>query len=155
MELPKKLIDSVVEKNTQEGNVIMYFSYDLNVILKDKIIVNKEKRLVIVSKSDCGTYYGCIYINSDNYPDISDERILKSQQLVARALKYSDFLDKDSFFDCSALTIKDIFEVKPLIEKEPGRVLGKIDDEDLSAIRNTLKNSTTIPSNQKKLFSLI
>lgn len=155
MELPKKLIDSVVEENIQQGKVIKYFAFDLNVILKSRIIVSKEKHLVIVSRSDCGTYYGCIYLNSDNYPEISDDRVLKSQQLVARASKYRGFLKKNGFFDCSALTIKDIFEIKPLIEKEPGRVLGKIVDEDLSAIRDTLKNSITVPPNQKKLFRLI
>jgi len=100
-------------------------------------------------------YYGCIYINAGNYPDISDDHVLKSQQLVARASRYRDFLHRDSFFDCSALTIKDASDIKYLVEKEPGRILGKIDVEDLNAIRKILRDSITIPLKKKKQFGLI
>ena len=94
MEMPKKLIDYVVDESTQEGNLIKYFCYDLNTSPKDKVLIYKEKRLVIVSKCYIEEY-GCNFINAGNYADISDDYVLKSQQLVARASKYRDFLGCD------------------------------------------------------------
>jgi hypothetical protein len=166
MELPKKLIESVVEENTQVGNVIKYYSFDFNIALQKKVLIKKEKCMVIISKcvyevrygdgsSWPEEYYGCIYINAHNYPDISGDKILKSQQLVASVKKYKSFLKKDSFFDCSTLTAQDVDRIKGIVKKSPGRVLGKIDEDDLDAIRKVLRNSITIPPKQKKLFGLV
>jgi hypothetical protein len=148
MELPKSFIESLVDDNTKDGNVILIYCTDL-------IGEPKSKFLAIVSKSTCGTKFGYVYINSSNYPDVHGMAYIRSQQLIARQSKYKDFLNYDSYFDCSELKQKSIDEIRNILEKDPKRLIGKIDIEDHNLVCKALRENKTISNKVKRLFNLI
>ncbi len=147
MEFPDNFLDKLVEENTRDGNVVKVFCDDLKGQPKEKI-------LVIVSKSSCNTKYGCIYINSDDYPYLHAQHILRSQQLPAKFSKYNNFLKYDSFFDCSDIQIKTTEEIDLILKKDPKRMLGKIDIDDHKCISDALRLNNTIKPKTLKLFHL-
>ncbi len=147
MEFPKEFISKLVQDNTHDCNVIEVYCTDL----KGE---SKVKKLVIVSKSTCGTKFGCILINSDNYPLINNTHHLRSLQLTASVTKYPDFLEYNSYFDCSDIKQRTIEEIEEILQKEPKRMIGKIDINDHKLICDALKSNKTLSAKIKKLFNL-
>lgn len=148
LEFSQQFVDELVYDNTQDGNVILVYCNDLAGKPKDKI-------LVIISKSLCGTKFGCIFINSDNYPNINRTHYLKSLQIKASTLKYSKFLKYDSYFDCSDIKEKSKIEIEDILKKDAKRMLGKIDVDDHSLICNALRNNKKLTLKTKRLYNLI
>lgn len=147
IEFPKEFIQSLVEDNTRNGNVIKTFCDDL-------IGASKDKLLVIISKSKCGTKMGCVLINSDNYPSINNTFYLKSLQLGIYTTEYPSFLTHDSFIDCSDIKERSIQEIEGILKKDPKRMVGQVSIEKHKEICDSLKANKTIPTKIKKLYYL-
>lgn len=147
LEFTQQFLDDFVADNTNARSVILIYCNDLAGKAKDKI-------LVIVSKSLCNTKFGCILINSDNYPKINNSHYLKSLQIKALALKYPNFLKHDSFFDCSDIRESQISEIDAILKKDAKRMLGKIDIEDHNLICEALRNNKKLTPKTKRLYYL-
>ena len=148
MDIPASVVQEIVKEETKDGSVILVFCDDL-------IGESKDKLLVIVSKSTCGTKFGCILINSDDYPYLNNSHYLRSLQLTASVQKYPGFLKANSFFDCSDIKQRSIDEVLAILQKDPKRMRGVIDSDDHRKICSALQINRTISPKTKKLYYLI
>lgn len=147
MEFPDGFLSKLVSDNTKDGNVIFVYCYDL----KGQ---QKQKFLVIFSKSTCATKYGCILINSSDYSNLHSSHIIRAQQIPALSKAY-DFLSHDSFFDCSEIKERKASEIDNILKQQPNRMIGKINDEDHSFICRALARNPMISNKIKKLYKLI
>ena len=109
----------------------------------------KIKRLIIVGRTEDHLTIASVYINSPKDKKWPEGR--KSQQLLFKA-ENRDYLDKDSFIDCSDLKIKDNNELFGIVKNRPSAVIGKVSDEDFELIKNTIINSRTIKGKHKKKY---
>lgn len=148
MDLPIALLSAIVQTSTKPGSVVKMYSAKL-------VGPSKEKFFVIFNQSTCTTKYGCVLINSSNYPNVHDEHSIKTQQLLAKVSTYKDFLKHDSYFDCSDIKELLCTEVHYMLQADLKRVLGKVTDADLNLIVSALKMNRTLSPKQKKLFSLV
>ena len=148
MNFPKGFVEKLVEDNTKSCNVLLVYCTDLKGEPKDKL-------LVIVSKSTCGTKFAFVLINSDDYSNINNTHYLKSLQISVEHVAYPDFLKHKSYFDCSELKERPIAEIEAILLKDPKRMLGNINPEDHRKICEALVANKTISNKTKKLYSLI
>lgn len=142
---PKEFRAGFAERNIQIGSVIKVFVTDT--------IPPKEKRLILIGCSFDKLYFASVFINTEINP-----HIFHTQELID--LNYEmkcndrDFLDNDSFADCSSIKKRDSKWLHDIINIQPERVLGNISDDDMIAIRKLIKSARTISPAIKKTYGL-
>jgi hypothetical protein len=103
----------------------------------------KEKRFIILGRDSTNNYIGTIFINSNvNWNVINSQELLELQYPVKK--DGNDYLDWDSFVDCSKLIKLEYEYVKNAIVAKPGCVLGTVKQADLEIIYTLVKSSTNI-----------
>lgn len=103
----------------------------------------KIKRFIILGRDSSNNYIGTIFINTDvNWNVINSQEILELQYPVKHS--ENEYLDNDSFIDCSKLIKMEYEYVKNAIVEKPGCVLGKVKDDDLEIIYTLVKSSPNI-----------
>lgn len=127
------------------GTVIKAFVADTN--------PPKEKRFIIVGESYDHLYVACVFINSEINENVLRTEALKEMNIPFQAQQY-EFLDHDSYVDCSSIQPRDKSWLKELVQKEPQRVLGTVSEYHLKEMRKVIKNAPTIKSSLKKTFGL-
>jgi hypothetical protein len=141
---PESYKDGFAQQNLTIGTVLKFFVKDTTPA--------KVKRLIIVGFSKDRTSLATIYINSPSANIYPSAR--RNQLLFLEALN-RDYLDWDSFVDCSNLKIKNYNEVFLIVKNRQEAVLGKISEQDLSAIRTLIIKSSTISPKNKKEYGFI
>lgn len=131
--------------NLEVGNVIKCFTSHTN--------PPKEKRFVILGVNENGDYVGFVFINTNvNFNIINSQELLDLQYPVKN--KSNDYLDHDSFIDCSELFEFDRQTLYELLIKEPERALGKVSPEDLEILFGLVKSSPIIEPKILKKYKL-
>lgn len=142
---PDKLKKNFAEQNITVGTVIKCFVRNTN--------PPKEKRFVVLGIDTNGNLIGVVYINSDiNWKVIRTEELAQLQHFVTK--ENNDYLDWDSYIDCSDLFELSYEEVNTSIQNKPQNVLGTVDANDLKTIKEHVKKSPKIKPKLLKKYKL-
>ncbi|MCD9185559.1 MAG: hypothetical protein LUM44_03945 [Pyrinomonadaceae bacterium] len=123
-----------VERNLLPGHVIKLFCHTT----RDP----KEKRLVIVSLNPELLLF---FINSEvpNFKQKSTH--LRTQQIFLKAKDNAEFLEHDSWLDCSEVCREfTVEEIKKILLNDISRILGKLNDETISQLMDSVCDSETL-----------
>lgn len=142
---PEGIKQEIANFNLEIGNVIKCFISHTN--------PPKEKRFVILGINDEGNYVGSVFINTNvNFNIINSQELLELQYPIKN--QANDYLDHDSFIDCSELFEFDRQSLYDLLMKEPERALGKVLPEDLEKLFTLVKSSPIIEPKILKKYKL-
>lgn len=143
---PEGMKQDIANFNLAAGNVIKCFTTHTN--------PPKEKRIVILGENTNGNFVGSVFINSNvNFNVINSQEIKELQYPVKN--QGNDYLDHDSFIDCSELFEFERSDLFDLLVKEPERALGKVSDEDLEIVFSLVKSSPMIEPKILKKYKLV
>ena len=113
----------------------------------------KEKRFIILGRDSAKQYIGAIFINTNvNFKVINSQELLELQYPVKK--DGNDYLNWDSFVDCSKLIKLEFEHVKTAIVAKPDCVLGMVKKEDLEIIYTLVKSSPNISQAELKSIGL-
>jgi len=108
----------------------------------------KEKRFVVLGFDNNGNLVGTVFINTEINWKVNRTMELAQLQLYVRA-EDNDYLDWDSYIDCSELVEIPKNEIATAISTNPANVLGTVNNEDFTSIIEYVKKS---PKNPPKLL---
>lgn len=146
MEITGEQLKKLVTNTVEVGDV-----YRVKMTAKDVITPkdgddSRNKFFVVLGFDDQGNIYGGVIINSKINQNVSQS--VKDYHMPISCKKYM-FLDHDSFVNCANL------KTKPLSEFASSLKLGKIDEEDITLIKGTIKNSPNEKKAKLKQFGLL
>ena len=107
---------------------------------------SRYKYFIVLGKDNEGKYFGGVVINSNVNQNINP--VLQRLHMPIRKVKYS-FLKKDSFVNCSN------FMTARLEKFLNWDLLGKIDNDDVTIITETIKESPLVRKVTLKNFGLL
>jgi len=139
-QFPDDLKKEFAGRSVKIGSVIKLHVYDTT--------PPKEKRVVLMGRSFDKFSFASIYINTDPPP----KYLLKQHEFFDSTGR--DYLDHDSYIDCSDLHIIDARALILHVEQNPGTVLGELEDQDYKTLREKIKTAKTISNDDKKKFGL-
>ena len=128
---------------------VIYVEMDANdgLVLKDGY-KTRLKYVVVAGAKSNQKEICAVLINSD--ADYSDDPDWKAEQFPLKQSNYQEFLDHDSWMDC---TDPKVFTVKKLKAKK-AEISGSLSDDDMNVVLDKLKNSEFVDSHMKKVFGL-
>lgn len=144
--LPKETQNQFVEANLKIGSVLKFKVSFKNGITKYKI-------QVIVGINNGKTLLASVFVNSEINPNVFHNQNLKDLHLQLEA-DGRDFLDHDSFVDCSDIIEYDINETQKRLLQNPKIHIGHLSDDDLASIRDKIRGAKTISKKKKTEFGL-
>lgn len=142
---PEDFRKEFAARNLKIGSVIRVFMKDTK--------PPKEKRFIIVGQSSDQLMFASIFINSEINIKIFASQELKDLHLELTAAD-RDYLDHDSYADCSNLKKQDAAGLLKIINDDPSRILGNVSETDLREIKVRIKSARTISHSIKKQFGL-
>lgn len=143
---PEDFKANIADFNLSIGSVIKCFTTHTN--------PPKEKRFVILGVNDAGDFIGSVFINTNvNFKVMNSQELRDLQHPVKN--QANDYLDHDSYIDCSALFEFSRQIVFELLMREPERALGTVTPDDLKTLLKLVKTSPTIEPKVLKKFNLI
>lgn len=112
---------------------------------------SKEKRFIVVGITDDCVQLATVFINSEiNLTCLYTHELRELQHFFASTGR--EYLDHDSYVDCSKLFIRSKAEIFQAVIKRPEAIIGHLSDDDLSAIRSKIISAKTIKGKDKKKF---
>lgn len=135
--------DSLPE-NIKEGDVIKQYSYHCE----------KYKRMIAIGVGQgfgSDLEIGFAFINS-RFPDYAPEEIRKSH--IPIKAEENQFLDHDSYIDCSEIESFDYEQVNTNVKRDPSIKYGELNNEDLKQVKDNLSVSRKIYPFIKRKFDL-
>jgi len=134
--------DEEIEKHAKailtKGAVLRLFSCDIR--------VPKTKRLIIIGCAAPDGRLGKVYVNSA--PQAVDDQLYLAN--TGR-----EYLDRDSYVDCSRIYEDEYDVVLSAIKRDLGCHIGTVSMEDLQAITEQFQICRTIPKKQKIRFGIL
>lgn len=143
---PKSFREGHATRNLKEGSVLKMFV--------DDTTPPKEKRFIVVGFSGDRAQLATIYINSEINLQVNYSPELQRLHLFMQS-DGRDFLDHNSFVDCSQLMQRDVSAIHETIVERPNAVIGVISDDELSQIRRKLAGAPSIKRWIKMKYGLI
>lgn len=143
---PQSFRDDFAERNIQVGSVIRVFVRDTT--------PPKIKRFIVIGFSNDKVLLGTVFINSEINQNVFNTEYLKGLNIPLDAQIY-DFIDHDSFVDCSNIRERSVVEIKHLLSNDIECSKGVVSKETMKTILATLANASTIPPNKKKKFGIL
>lgn len=113
----------------------------------------KYKRFIIVGFTQDKLSLATVYINSDINININWSQEQQALQLLFTS-EGRPYLDRNSYIDCSKLMFRDTEEIYSAVHNNPDAIIGKLSEEDLKYVMNTLKYASTIKGKYKKRYGL-
>ena len=135
---PQDLRDDFARKGISYGSALLVKipEFKLN-YRKYVILLNRDKERRIIS-----------------YVTINTNKGIEDLSVKIKCSEY-DFLQYDSWIDCSKLLQEKIRVLINYIKDNPDKVLGNIDDNTLEKIDRRIKSSPTISKKEKEKFNFI
>jgi len=140
---PQSYRDDFAERNIQKGSIIRVFVRDTR--------PPKIKRFIVVGFSQDKVLLGTVFINSEINPKIFTTEELRSLHISIDAAN-NDFIDHDSFIDCSSIIERSYDEIKQLLSKDTECLKGIVSETTMKVISETISNAKTISAKQKRKF---
>jgi hypothetical protein len=113
----------------------------------------KTKLFVVLGASKDKIVLGVVLINSQINPQIFRNPAVRAWHIPLFAKVY-DFLDHDSFVDCTQIFEKSAGDLEKSVSDMPQIVVGKLNSDDLHYVHLAIKEATTIAKVQKRKFGL-
>ncbi|MFZ4526222.1 MAG: hypothetical protein ACOYOE_11945 [Chlorobium sp.] len=142
---PEEMKREYAARNLKIGSVLKLHVKDTN--------PPKEKRFIVVGKTIDGICLATVYINSSMNKNVHYSEELQKLQLFLEA-DGREYLDHDSYVDCSTLYIKQYPALLHDFSSKPEALIGVLRDEDLLNVRNTIISSPKIKGKDKKRYGL-
>jgi len=111
----------------------------------------KPKRLIIVGIAEGNISLATVFINSNINKKVNYSKELMDLHIPLKSEK-RDYLEWDSFVDCSKLVVRDYSEIEHIIKESPNVVIGSLSSEDLGIVKNKLITAPTIKGKHKKKY---
>ncbi len=140
---PQYYRDDFAERNIQKGSIIRVFVRDTT--------PPKIKRFIVIGFSQDKVLLGTVFINSEINSKIFTTEELRSLHISIDAAN-NDFIDHDSFIDCSSIRERSYDEIKQLLSKDTECLKGIVSETTMSIITETITNAKTISVKQKRKF---
>lgn len=113
----------------------------------------KIKRLIVVGMDTEKVMLATVFINTEINPYIFNSKELQELQLPLESQEH-DFLDHDSFVDCSKIQERKLAIILEAMTQDPSIHLGLLPDVNLKTIRVAISKSKTIAIRIKKKYGL-
>ena len=143
---PQSFRDDFAERNIQVGSVIRVFVRDTT--------PPKIKRFIVIGFSNDKVLLGTVFINSEINQNVFNTEYLKGLNIPLDAQIY-DFIDHNSFVDCSNIRERSVLEIKHLLSNDIECSKGVVSEETMKTILATLANASTISPNKKRKFGIL
>jgi hypothetical protein len=142
---PDDLKKNFAKQNITIGTVIKCFVKNTN--------PPKEKRFVVLGIDANGDLIGVVFINSViNWKVIKTDELAQLQHYVTK--EDNEYLDRNSYIDCSELFELPYNDVYTSIQSKPQNVLGSVIGDDLKTIKENVKKSPKIKPKLLKKYKL-
>ncbi len=142
---PENMKSNFVNQNLQVGKVLKCFV--------EFTTPPKEKRFVILGVNEEKELLGVVLINSEINFNVMHTPILEGLQYELKS-KNNDFLEHDSFIDCSQLHKISHERLKEVLQNDMQNILGEIKQQDLINVITLVQNAPTILPKTLKMFGL-
>lgn len=140
---PQHVKEQLATENFKLGAVIkIYCGY-----------ARKEKRFIVLGEKYDKSQVALVYINSELNKNVFPTKELQNQHILFSA-DDREYLDNDSYIDCTDFITRDSQEILDLIKANTSVHLGAISDEDYKTLRHLVCDSRLIPPSKKKAFGL-
>jgi hypothetical protein len=140
-----KYKEEFAKRNLKVGSVIKVYVSDTH--------PPKEKRLILVGISYDKIYFASIFLNSEINVNVFPTPTLKNLNVEFKSAE-KEYLDHDSFADCSQIQKRKTDWLMEIISKDPSKILGELNNEDLELVLAKIKSAPTISPALKKTFGL-
>ena len=143
---PDDLQNTRFNDKIEVGSVLKYFVEDTT--------PPKYKRMIVIGITDDKVTIATVYINSELNTNVFKNKRMQALQVPIKK-EDRDYLEHDSYVDCSFLHVKQIEKLTEEFKNHKLESLGKTSKEDLDLIKGTLISAETISIKQKKQYGLI
>ena len=140
---PKKLKSNFANRSIDIGKSIL--------VKIDDIDVKYPKYIIIVSKSEEEILLAYVIINTEINEKVFPTEYLKSPHVLIDRNNHQ-FLDYDSYVNCSEIRVFKTDEIVSFLISNPERALGNVNDDVMKLIHLTITNARTIPRLLKVKF---
>jgi hypothetical protein len=140
---PEELRKGFAARNLKVGSVLKLHVTDTN--------PPKEKRFIVVGQSSDGICLATVYINTNVNLNIHYSEELRNLQLLLHA-EGREYLDHDSYVDCSTLYIKQYPTILSECTNKPNVLIGTLSEEDLNIVKKKIISSPKIKGKEKKKY---
>jgi hypothetical protein len=134
------------EREIKIGVVLKYWATETN--------PPKPKIRIVVGFSNDKVLVATLFINTEINPNIFPTEELRKLHLAFEKTR-CEYLDHDSFVDCSQLHEVSYDNLVAILNENPTVVSGEVANADLEKIKNIIKNAVTITPKQKKRFGFL
>lgn len=144
---PESYRQDFANRNIDIGSAILIKMPDFD--------VNYDKYVIYLSESASDqTKCGILIINTKINQNINFNIYLLSQHILIDVLRH-DFLDEDSYIDCTQIHPKDIQEIVDHISNNPKNLCGNVQEDIMIKVKDLLINSRVLSNNDKRKYKLI
>ena len=142
--LPFELREQLAKQNFKIGSV---FRFHCNK-------ANKEKRLILVGVKYDKILVAFVHINTELNNNVFNTPALKLENIPIFKDENRNYIDHDSFINCSDLVVRDKDEIYNLLLHNPSIHLGNLSENDNKIVRTAICNSKVLRRDRKKDFGL-
>ena len=139
-----------LKKNNSEKELIIGSVLRLHV--KDTY-PPKTKRFIIIGFTEDKVTLATVYINSEINTNVNWSIEQQDLQLPLSS-ENREYLEHDSFVDCSKFFLKGVQEITDIVKSRPEVIIGELNQDDLKIVIEKIKNATTIKGKVKKKYGL-
>lgn len=144
---PENFRTTFFEQNLKRGAVFK--------IASTQTTPPKLKRIVILGIHQGLAVVGYLFINSEINENVFPTPYLKSLHLPLTATADRQYVEHDSFLDCSHIYEQNLHDLKDKIMTTMDSYLGQIAASDLSQILHLVATARTISPKLKKRYGII
>lgn len=144
---PESYRQDFANRNIDIGSAILIKMPDFDVNYNKYVIYLSDS---IIDDTKCGI----IVINTKINENINFSSYLMSQHILIDVLRH-DFLEEDSYIDCTQIHQKDIQEIIDHISNNPKNLCGNVQEDIMAKVKALLVNSRVLSNNDKRKYKLI
>ena len=141
---PESLRKEFSDRNVELGSVIKLYDQE----------ADKEKWHILVGFNSDSISTVSVRINSEKNLNVFNTEFLRYLCHHIKKEK-NNFLDHDSYVDCSKLIEWKTEKITSFVTVDPGVVIGRMEEIELDTIRSIIAGARTIEPKQKKKYGLI
>ena len=140
---PDLLKQDFSERNLQVGSVLLIYDS----------VAKKDKFHIIVGFDHNKISTASVRINSEKNANVFRTSYLETLCVTIKNSNY-DFLDHNSFVDCSKVVEWETKVLGNLLKDDPDILKGNLEEKDLDSIRSVLSTARTIEPKKRKKYGL-
>lgn len=144
---PESIRSEFAKRNIDPGVALLIELPEFNLTYK-KYVIFFSKNMMDVTKC------GILVINSEINENVNRNHYLKSQHVSIDCARH-DFLEIDSFIDCTRIQPHNLQKILDYIVENPDKLCGNVEQDIMTKVKIILTNSSLISNNDKRIYNLI